>query len=146
MLMLFAALLTLTSSAILAQKPTESEKRANDLRLIIESNERGKKAQAIVPVLEQKVAVLDTIVKAQAELLHSKDSTISDVKKQVVFLQQVHSNDSAIIGNHAAIERTLQLNLDKAIKNEKKAKRRTVFVGIVGALVSGYLGFKLITR
>ncbi len=130
-------------------KPKESAAKvivnASDLALLRVSNERGKVAQELVPVLREKIAVLERTSSLSEALVRSKDSSLLEFGTQVSFLQQINTNNEAIIKN-----KDVEIGiLNDAIKQREKAirrqKRKTVFVGIAGALASGailYFGNK----
>jgi len=122
-----------------AQKRPGSEINVNDLKLIIESNERGKKAQAKIPLLEEKVDTLESIVARQSRLINSKDSTIQDAKAQVVALQQIRLNSLQVIDNKDQELAIINSRLKDMTKNYKSQKRKTTFVGIAFAMFSGTL-------
>ncbi len=147
--LLIPVILLMNFRAISQTKQNESGGKvissAEDIALIRYSNELGKKAREMVPVLEKKIANLESIRMLQDALLISRDSTITDLKVQVYNLQEVVQNDSLIIGNRndmIALKDKALIEKDRKLRGEK---RKTRFVGIAGILLTGgalYLGSK----
>jgi len=123
-----------------AQRPQDSVVRvsASDFRLIVQSNEVGKKAQARALILQAKVDTLQNIVRGQATRLQLKDSTIDDRTKQVQALQLVHSNDAQIIKN-----KDVEIGIWKReTKVQKRKKWAAIVLGVITTSFSTYQWLK----
>jgi uncharacterized protein (DUF3084 family) len=143
-LKLCAIILLMIVPPIFAQKPQGSEipnSLAADLKLIIESNERGKIAQAKIPLLKAKIDTLESIVEKQARLINSRDSTITDQETQVAAFQTIYQNSQTIISNKDQEIATINQQLKQMTKNYRNQKRKTVFVGVVLGVFSGTLAY-----
>ena len=117
-----------------------------DLLILIQNNEKGKKARALVPVYEKKIDLLEQSNFTLKSVVVSKDSTIDDQKKQIGGYVQIVRNDSIIQRNNEYIITGLQKDLKSANKATRRAKRGTLFVGGTGIAAVGYLAFKLLTK
>lgn len=117
--------------------------KLSDLTLIIQSNERGKAAQQIVPELEKKIFVFDSLLNICELRINEKNIQINAKDIQVKSLYQIVANDSVIKFNDDAIKLYQSEQIKSLNKSLKRQKVKTAFVGGTGLLIIGSLIYLL---
>lgn len=151
-----AIFLLLTLSSTSQTKPDVSDNlpvrnvTLGDLRLVIESNELGKKARAKVPILEAIQARQDSIIQFQQQKIFGRDTVILLQRRQIDSLYKAYNNSQQVIANMDTIvfARELQIRFleDEKAQIAKATKRknfwRTVKEAIFVSAVAAYVYIK----
>lgn len=115
--------------------PVYVQSKLSDIKLIIESNEKGKKAQALVPILQEKIDTLESV----ARFLHARIASCNTIReaheRQIINLHEIHMNDSLIIVNERIINKDLGKQLKKTNQKLISTKAGLWFV-IVSSFVT----------
>lgn len=142
--MLSILLMSLSLQTISQSKPPASGRvtvLAEDLKLVIKSNEEGKKAKAQIQEYASRVNILQANIIVLNSRIALKDSVISDQGKSIDNLLLVSYNKDVIISAKDKEIQAGQVALKQAERDKKKAKRKTFFTGLLGALTTASVIF-----
>lgn len=137
----------MTLSSISQTKPDVFvTSKLSDLTLIIQSNERGKAAQRLVPVLESKVAAQDSLISLCNARVSNLFTIVNTRDVQVKSLYQIVANDSTVKANDDAIKVYQTEQIKSLNKSLKWQKVKTFFVGGTGLMIIGTLCYLFISK